>query len=172
MEHDGERDDEREFDRAIEWASGMRDGRKGRGMNLSKVGAHGRAIGQTSRDQFAPVRAPDSDPDSTRPTHGYTYEYSSIARIPACTPLWRCTHRHASPSIFSSRCPCMASISLSFAHVCLLSPPLPPPDPRVRRHPTAKRYSSQKVALCRSVSRPPQKFHAYLHRRHHLFAPR
>lgn len=50
--------------------------------------------------------------------------------------------------------------------------PLPPERPPFRRHPTAKRYSSQKVALCRSVSRPPQKFHAYLDRRHRLFAPR
>lgn len=50
--------------------------------------------------------------------------------------------------------------------------PWVPRDPRARWHPPAKRYSSQKVALCRSVSRPPQKFHAYLDRRHHLFAPR
>lgn len=119
VEHRGERDDERGFDRAIERASGMRDGRKGRGMDLSKVGARGREIGQTSRDQFAP----DSDLDSTRPTHGYT-RTSTVVREYAVVAY---THRHASPSIFSSRCPCMAflspSPSLSFAHVCFLFPP-------------------------------------------------
>lgn len=41
MEHGGEGDDERGFDRAIERASGMGGGRKGRGMDLSKVGAQG-----------------------------------------------------------------------------------------------------------------------------------
>lgn len=46
-------------------------GRAGRGTRGG--GVLGTEIGQTSRDQFAPVRAPDSDPDSTRPpSHKYT----------------------------------------------------------------------------------------------------
>lgn len=37
----------------------------GRGEETQEVRRRwGREIGQTSRDQFAPVRAPDSDPDS------------------------------------------------------------------------------------------------------------
>lgn len=67
VEHGGEGDDERGFDRAIERASGMGGGRKGDGGWIYRKWGL-REIGQTSRDQFAP----DSDLDSTRPTHGYT----------------------------------------------------------------------------------------------------
>lgn len=153
MEHDG---GTRRREGLIERSSGARGG-----------GVLGTEIGQTSRDQFAPVRAPDSDPDSTRPPHTSTHVRVVCARA-------RCSHtyRRATPSIFPSRCPC-TPCPFPSAH-SFPSPPAFPgsPDPRARWHPPAKRYSSQKVALCRSVSRPPQKFHAYLDRRHHLFAPR
>lgn len=135
-------------------------GRAGRGTKSG--GVLGTEIGQTSRDQFAPVRAPDSDPDSSHHTQIHTYEYRARAvrtHIDARPPRSSLLDAHAPP--------------VPSTHSFPSPPPFPSsPDPRARWHPPAKRYSSQKVALCRSVSRPPQKFHAYLDRRHHLFAPR
>lgn len=142
-------------------------GRAGRGTKDG--GVLGTEIGQTSRDQFAPVRAPDSDPDSTRPPHTNTCVRVTVRARARCSH----TYRRATPSIFPSRCPCTPCPFFPSVHSFPSPPPFPgSPGPRARWHPPAKRYSSQKVALCRSVSRPPQKFHAYLDRRHHLFAPR
>lgn len=62
--------------------------------------SHGREIGQTSRDQFAPVRAPDSDPDSTTRPHTH-----SCTRTWASAPRFSFLDAHAPPLTPAHMCP-------------------------------------------------------------------
>lgn len=147
----------RGVDRAIEQPNGMGEGRRVAGRSARRSD---RPAVTNLRPFVLPILIPILPVRRTR-IHTYGYRARAVrTHIDGRPPRSSLLDAHAPPAPFRLLFP----ISLS---------PIPgSPDPRARWHPPAKRYSSQKVALCRSVSRPPQKFHAYLDRRHHLFAPR